>query len=906
MELTDLIDVEGVQSLVDDLYALTHIPSAIIDLKGKVLVGAGWQDICTRFHRQHAETLRHCIESDTQLSQGVPAGASRLYKCKNNMWDVATPIVVGGHHVGNVFSGQFFFEDEPVDRELFRAQAGRYGFDEPEYLAALDRVPRLRRKSLDTAMALFAKLAQQLAQLSHGAITLARSLAERDALMASLETSHRDLDRAQAVAHTGSWRLDVREGKLLWSKETYRIFGIPQGIVMTHGAFLGAVHPDDRMCVDQKWTAALGGEPYDLEHRIVVAGEVKWVRERAELDFDADGSLLGGFGTFQDVTEPRRTQNELLQLNRTLRALGQSSQALMHATEESAYLEEVCRIITEDCGHAMVWIGYAEYDEAKTVRPMAYAGFESGYLDTLKITWADTERGRGPTGTAIRTAEPCFCRNMLTDPAFVPWREQAIRRGYASSIVLPLKVDGTAFGAVTIYSREPDPFSPDEITLLIQVADDLAFGITTLRLRAAHARVEEQQARAWHLDQALITIDSAVHSSLAFDEIVRRALSQATEALCAESAAVSLRRAPGKWRVQHVHGLPDEMIGFEMDDEEERHAVLAARTGHVVAVEDAEQDDRVNREHLRRWGILSVLTVPLVSRGETIGVMFFNFTSRRCTFSDEAIDFARRVGATVSLALENARLYGEQRQIADTLQKALLSVPEELPGLAFGHLHRSATENAEVGGDFYDLFPLSGQKVGIILGDVSGKGIEAANMAALAKNTIRAYAHRHDTPAQVLADTNHLLIESSGQQQFVSAFFGLLDLPTGTLTYSSAGHPPAVLQPARGKVRWLNRTGPVLGVLPEAEFTDATAILAEGDLLLLYTDGLTEARRDGRLYGETRLLACLESHRGALTSEIPGRLLQAALTFTSGALADDLAILALERVHSQACLSEAL
>ena len=123
MDLADLIDVEGVQSLVDDLYALTRIPSAIIDLEGKVLVGAGWQDICTRFHRQDAETLRHCVESDTQLSRGVPAGSSKLYKCKNNMWDVATPIVVGGHHVGNVFSGQFFFEGEAVDRQLFRAQA---------------------------------------------------------------------------------------------------------------------------------------------------------------------------------------------------------------------------------------------------------------------------------------------------------------------------------------------------------------------------------------------------------------------------------------------------------------------------------------------------------------------------------------------------------------------------------------------------------------------------------------------------------------------------------------------------------------------------------------------------------------------------------------------------------------
>ena len=101
--------------------------------------------------------------------------------------------------------------------------------------------------------------------------------------------------------------------------------------------------------------------------------------------------------------------DELRRLNRTLQAHTRSAQALLHAEDESQYLAEVCRIIVQDCGHAMVWIGYAEQDEGKTVRPMAYAGFEAGYLESLHITWADTERGRGPTGTAIRTGKPCMC-----------------------------------------------------------------------------------------------------------------------------------------------------------------------------------------------------------------------------------------------------------------------------------------------------------------------------------------------------------------------------------------------------------------------------------------------------------------------------------------------------------------
>jgi PAS domain S-box-containing protein len=144
----------------------------------------------------------------------------------------------------------------------------------------------------------------------------------------------------------------------------------------------------------------------------------------------------------------------------------------------------------------MVWIGYAEDDEEKSVRPVASAGFEQGYLETLKITWADTERGRGPTGMTIRTGKPSGCRNMLTDPQFAPWREQALQRGYASSIVLPLIGEDKVFGAMTIYSRQADAFSLNEEKLLTDLASDLAHGIEMIRLREAHERTAAALRRA--------------------------------------------------------------------------------------------------------------------------------------------------------------------------------------------------------------------------------------------------------------------------------------------------------------------------------------------------------------------------------------------------------------------------
>lgn len=136
-------------------------------------------------------------------------------------------------------------------------------------------------------------------------------IAERKQGEQALRESQQDLNRAQAVAHIGSWRLDVQSNELLWSDETYRMFGIPRGTRMTYETFLSAVHPDDREYVDRKWEAALHGEPYDIEHRIVVANEVKWVREKAELEFDGQGVLKGGFGTVQDITERKQVEEAL-------------------------------------------------------------------------------------------------------------------------------------------------------------------------------------------------------------------------------------------------------------------------------------------------------------------------------------------------------------------------------------------------------------------------------------------------------------------------------------------------------------------------------------------------------------------------------------------------------------------
>jgi polar amino acid transport system substrate-binding protein len=195
-ELSEVLDVKPIQFLMNDFYAFSHIPMAVLDISGKVLAGVGWQEICTDFHRANADSCRNCVESDVQLSKGVPPGEYRLYKCKNNMWDVATPLVIGEHHVGNIFSGQFFFEDEEPDRELFRAQARTYGFDEAHYLAALAAVPRLSRDTLQTGMAFMTKLAHLISDMSYKNAQMAQWMEER-------RRSEEALIRSEKLASVG-------------------------------------------------------------------------------------------------------------------------------------------------------------------------------------------------------------------------------------------------------------------------------------------------------------------------------------------------------------------------------------------------------------------------------------------------------------------------------------------------------------------------------------------------------------------------------------------------------------------------------------------------------------------------------------------------------------------------------
>jgi PAS domain S-box-containing protein len=393
-ELANILDTPAIQSLMDSFHEFAHIPMAIVDLNGKVLAGPGWGDICKRFHRVHPETRRYCIESDVQLTAGVPAGEYKLYKCKNNMWDVATPIIVGGRHVGNVISGQFFFDDESIDYELFRSQARKYGFPEEAYIAALEAVPRFSRKSIDAGMAFFMKLAGMISQLSYGNIRLVRSLAERNALMNSLQTAEEKYRGIFENATEGIYRTSPAGSFLEVNPAFAEILGYdsPEELknAVTNIGQQIYVAPEDR----EKWISVLDQQEYA---RFEVPwrrrdGSVCWVCLRARVVRDSEGKPICYEGFAEDVTERRKFVEELEQHREHLESL------VKERTTQLAESENMYRTIFENTGNATLIF------EEDTKISLTNEEFENLFRFTRKKQW---ERKAGQNSYLQRMWSGC-------------------------------------------------------------------------------------------------------------------------------------------------------------------------------------------------------------------------------------------------------------------------------------------------------------------------------------------------------------------------------------------------------------------------------------------------------------------------------------------------------------------
>lgn len=882
----------------------------------------------------------------------------------------------------------------------------------------------------------------------------------------ALRESEENLKTAQNIARIGSWHLDLERNRLTWSDEVYRIFGKRKSARLTYDTFLESVHPDDRDFVRGAWTSALHGAPYDVEHRILVGEELKWVREMAQLRFDRDGNAIEGHGTVQDITqrkhaeaalrksaeeirdlynhapcgyhsldadgmivrmndteldwlgfaradvigkmkfadllapesqarfwesfapflktremrdlelellrkdgtrlpvlvsasavtdsrgnylmsratvyditarkraenevrlvahlqsvvaqlgeralrhrslaavvddataevartldvefckileimpdrqslllrsgvgwkpgyvglapvglgresqagytlavdepvivedlqtetrfdgapilhehgvvsgasvvistkegpygvlgahtarrrafspsevdflqsvanvlgsaiERQRGEAELVRMNRAQRALSKCNQALVRATDETTLLRQVCDTVVEEAGYRFCWVGRAERDEAKSVVPVAKAGYEAGYLSLVKATWADDERGRGPAGSCIRTRQAIVSRNIATDPRMGPWREEARRRSYASVASIPLLIDSEPFGALLIYASEPDIFGAEEVELLSELASDLAFGIATLRTRAERARAEAE--------------------------------------------------------VRQLNA-----------DLEQR---VARRTAQLEA-------------------------------------------------ANAQIEQARERESEVGFRIQQTLLLDPPPRDISGLQVAALTVPSQ-----------------RIAGDFYIFIKHQDQSLDVIVGDVMGKGIPAALLGAATKTQFlkalnslldRSRGREIPQPREIVMLAHAAIVRDLiGLESFVTLSYIRLDPSRRRVDLVDCGHTGVIrIHGQTGALELLRGNNLPLGVREGEVYEQISVPLQAEDLLVLFSDGITEARSpDRRIFGAERLEQCVRDNRSLDPAALVEAIRGAVISFSgSDRLADDLTSVAI-------------
>lgn len=339
------------------------------------------------------------------------------------------------------------------------------------------------------------------------ATRLARIALERaraEAGLVSSQTRFREMaDNIDQVFYNR----DARTRRVLYISPCYQnIWGRScQSLYSDPASFLDAVLPEDRHLLelaDQRNKAGLQAE---VEYRITSAnGQERWIADNSWPVTSATGVLERVVGTAHDITQRKLAELKLASTNRALEMLSRSSVAINRSADEASLLAEVCRVAVAVGSYRMVWVGFAQDDEAHSITPAAHAGHEDGYLSAIRLGWSDRDaNGRGPAGQAIRSGQPHYSDDISRADNHFHWQDEATQRGYKSAVCLPLRDMQRSFGVLCLYASQTHAFNPEEVRLLQELADNLAFGIVSLREQAARQLAQVQvREQASLLDRA--------------------------------------------------------------------------------------------------------------------------------------------------------------------------------------------------------------------------------------------------------------------------------------------------------------------------------------------------------------------------------------------------------------------
>jgi sigma-B regulation protein RsbU (phosphoserine phosphatase) len=479
------------------------------------------------------------------------------------------------------------------------------------------------------------------------------------------------------------------------------------------------------------------------------------------------------------------------------------------------------------------------------------------------------------------------------------------RRGLAMHASTPLCSGDRVLGILNVAAPDWASFKPEALALLTNVGNQIGVALERARL------FDLLQERRLHEQATLLDFSSQLLGRSDLGDLMHYLVEEVRQMLRADACALLL---PGE-----EPGFLDfrAASGWQVDPVAERQRVSAAEdkavavvmhTQRPFVVEDVEKSELASwmPDWLREEGFQGHAVVPLIADGRSIGILVLN--TRQPRRADEGeLRLLRLMANQAAIAVEKARLHqeevkgqGMEKELAIGRQIQLSLLPEYCPAVAgweFAAFYQAARQ---VGGDFYDFFELPGQpgRLGLLIADVMGKGVPAALFMAVSRTVIRTTALDGHSPAATLMQANELILEDSHSELFLTAFYGVLDTRSGRMVYANAGHNrPLWLQAATGKFEELAARGIVLGAMQGIELEECEIEVAPGDLLVFYTDGVTEAM-DARheVFDVERLRASVATTSHASTQQILGAVVDAVHAYTGDVpQSDDMALVAVKR-----------
>ena len=565
--------------------------------------------------------------------------------------------------------------------------------------------------------------------------------------------------------------------------------------------------------------------------------------------------------TLETVREDSEVAHVLLSLAGVLAEVGPVEQTLEKAVKVSA---EVMR---------------AERAFAVTVAPggrleiRAHMGFDSEGFDLLRER-ASTPGGLGLLRSAITERQPLLIDDALGDPRVEP--DEAKKYGVRGFVGIPLSRWGEDFGGIALEYTEPKSFSARDVSLVKGVSRQIGVAIVN--------------ARRFNLMGGLRAFGLTLASRLSLTGVVDQVVWGSVSLLGGDVAGVYFLDATNRALVASGGLDPDDELAerFARIDLEVDPWRALSQGRPIVARDLGNGDDE-----------LHAVAAPIPGEGSPMLGAVVVFFQRALGIGPDEMEALSVLAGQAGMAIENANRFERQRRVARSLQAGLLSTEmPQLEGFEIAAVYEPASGEADVGGDFFDVYGLGKDRYAVVVGDVSGKGAEAAARTAMAKYMLRAFTIRNPNPASALYYLNNALANDLEADRFATLVYGVFDSSSRRWTIARGGHPPPLLYRAKdGSVTaYEELIGSILGAFEDMEFEEGSFVMEPGDVFLVYTDGLIEARNDeGLFYGRRRIEEMLKKHGSELApTELTLRMYQDAQEF--GEIGDDTVIFAMRCV----------